>query len=455
MKVKVRDMDYKNEFIKLKKEELTYIDNIANISSNKILTEEEKLNIYRNLYNYQIKINDVLNKLREVFFTKEINIEDLDKVILEIDIQRNYLIQVGSLEYRDIILKDYLGIDITTYKYQLTLSNLIYKKYVMINLDLILNKQKLITNNVYIFGGYHDYSEEINGPCLENLDDYLYGIFEDISSNVREEIPKKEIPNFVKDKMVIYTSSNVKDYDIRKIFNEELLNKDNKFISECVQATINRTSELDYQRSRAYKEKVLLNKIEELYKKVKGENINQEVLFKGKFLSVISETYKLPNDKIVSKEKIVKNKGKNAVIVIAKTEDNQYLITFQNRIKDKIMAEFVSGYIEDDESPLEAAQRELLEETGYTSNDLIIIAEAYTSLGIDNSLTYIVIAKNSFKIKEVETFSTELVTYGLFSVSELDYLIENHIMNGALNKLAYYNLIKTQESNNKSLNRNL
>ena len=451
MKVKVRDMDYKNKFINLKKEELTYIDDIANLSSNKTITEEEKLAIYRNLYNYQIKINDILNELKEIFFTKDINIEDLDKVILEIDISKNYLVQVGTPEYRDIILKDYLGIDLTTYKYQLTLSNLIYKKYVMINPDLILTNQRLITNNVYIFIGYHDYSEEINGPCLENSNNYLYGIFENMSSNVREEIPEKEMPNFVKDKMVIYTSDNVNDMEIRKIFNEELLNKANKSLNECVQAVINRTKELDYQRSRVYKEKALLAKIEELYKKVKGENIDQKVLFKGKFLSVISETYKLPNDKIVKKEKTVKNQGKNAVVVIAKTIDNKYLITFQNRITDKIIAEFVSGYIENDETPLEAAQRELLEETGYTTDDLYIIDEANTSPGIDNSLTYMVIAKNSYKLKEVESFSTELVTYDLFRASELDYLIENHIMNGALNKLAYYSLIKSQENNNKRI----
>ena len=447
-------MDYtllKNKFINLKKEELTYIDDIANLSSNKTITEEEKLAIYRNLYNYQIKINDILNELKEIFFTKDINIEDLDKVILEIDISKNYLVQVGTPEYRDIILKDYLGIDLTTYKYQLTLSNLIYKKYVMINPDLILTNQRLITNNVYIFIGYHDYSEEINGPCLENSNNYLYGIFENMSSNVREEIPEKEMPNFVKDKMVIYTSDNVNDMEIRKIFNEELLNKANKSLNECVQAVINRTKELDYQRSRVYKEKALLAKIEELYKKVKGENIDQKVLFKGKFLSVISETYKLPNDKIVKKEKTVKNQGKNAVVVIAKTIDNKYLITFQNRITDKIIAEFVSGYIENDETPLEAAQRELLEETGYTTDDLYIIDEANTSPGIDNSLTYMVIAKNSYKLKEVESFSTELVTYDLFRASELDYLIENHIMNGALNKLAYYSLIKSQENNNKRI----
>ena len=39
----------KNEFEKIKREELEYIDSIAQISSNKILSETEKLEIYRTL----------------------------------------------------------------------------------------------------------------------------------------------------------------------------------------------------------------------------------------------------------------------------------------------------------------------------------------------------------------------------------------------------------------------
>ena len=45
----------KKEFEKIKREELAYIDSIAQISSNKTLSETEKLEIYRTLNNYEIK----------------------------------------------------------------------------------------------------------------------------------------------------------------------------------------------------------------------------------------------------------------------------------------------------------------------------------------------------------------------------------------------------------------
>ena len=88
------------------------------------------------------------------------------------------------------------------------------------------------------------------------------------------------------------------------------------------------------------------------------------------------------------------------------------------------------------------------EETGYVSDDLFIVDEAFTSPGIDNSITYIVIANNCIKTDEIKTNGTELVNYGLFSEVELKYLISNNIMNGAMNKLAYYNLVNNVDDCN-------
>ena len=232
------------------------------------------------------------------------------------------------------------------------------------------------------------------------------------------------------------------------LFEEELLNIQNKSLDDCVVATKKRIEKLNYVRSPEYKEKVLLDKINELYQKVKGKFIKNEVLYNGSFFEILRETYKLPNEKTVEKEKIIKNGGKNSVIVIAITQDKEYIITFQNRIKDERIAEFPSGYIENDEDPIEAAKRELQEETGYVSDDLFIVDEAFTAPGIDNSVTYIVIANNYIKTDKLKTNDTELINYGLFSEVELKYLIGSNIMNGAMNKLAYYNLINNVDDCN-------
>ena len=40
------------------------------------------------------------------------------------------------------------------------------------------------------------------------------------------------------------------------------------------------------------------------------------------------------------------------------------------------------------------------------------------------------------------------MNYGLFSKKELKYLISSNIMNGAMNKLAYYNLVNNLDDCN-------
>ena len=437
----------KNEFEKIKREELAYIDSIAQISSNKTLSEIEKLEIYRTLNSYEIKLNEILKKLWSTFPRDDsLTKDNLKDVIIEIDLPKDYL---SSLNFRYDEDKQYLleklMIDAESLKFKLTLYDLMrFRKYWGINSDEIQNNQRLIEEPIYIFSGYYDASEDCYGPCFGEHDDYLYGIYENIRnngySNDKKEIPKKKIDEFEKDKIIIYSKKYVRSHEISKIFEEELLNAENKTLNDCVVNTRNRIENLNYTRSPEYKEKVLLDKISELYKKVKGKFIQEEILYSGKFLQILRETYRLPNENMVSKEKILKNGGKDSVIVIAITQEKEYIITIQNRIKDKLIAEFPSGYIENGEDPIETAKRELKEETGYVSDDLFLIDEAYTSPGTDNSNSYIVVANNCIKTDEKSDDGTELVEYGLFSEKELEYLINKNIMNGAMNKLAYYNL---------------
>ena len=451
-------MDYelnKSEFEKIKREELAYIDNVAQISSNKTLSETEKLEIYRTLNSYEIKLNEILKKLWRTFPRDDsLTKDNLKDVIIEIDLPKDYL---SSLNFRYDEQKKYLleklCVDAESLKFKLTLHNLMRcREYWSINSDTIQNNQSLIEEPIYIFSGYYDASEDCYGPCFGEPDDYLYGIYENIRNNTynneRKEIPKKNIDEFEKDKIIIHSKRYVHSHEIRKIFEEELLNAENKTLNDCVVQTRNRIENLNYTRSPEYKEKILLDRINELYKKVKGEVIQEEILYNGNFLQILRETYRFPNGNTISKEKNIKNGGKDSVIVIAITQEKEYIITIQNRIKDKLIAEFPSGYIENGEDPIETAKRELKEETGYVSDDLFIIDEAYTSPGTDNSKTYIVVANNCIKTDEKREDGTELVEYGLFSEKELEYLINKNIMNGAMNKLAYYNLVNNVDDCN-------
>ena len=424
----------KEEFIKLKKEELEYLDNIAKLGYQKTFSQEEKLNIYRKLKFYENEnakfykiLSDILYKSKE---------ENMDKVFIEIKLKDDFFNKVSDIfnRHRYLILRRY-NINLETNSYILTVKDIIderYTKYRYEDFDYLFNNQELFEKPIYIFTYYDDHSDEYF------LFDFTTGIYSDFVYGDRKEISVKEMENFEKGKIIMRVTSYVDEVEVSTIFREELLNENNKTLEDCANSTMIRVNKLNYLRSPEYKEKMLLEKITKLYDKVKGNLTKEEILYSGDFINLIREVYSLPNNRTITREKIVKNGGKDSVIIVATDSNGNYILTFQTRINDKIIAEFPSGYIEDGEGVIEAAKRELKEETGYVSDIVTLLDEFYYSVGIDNSICYIVRMKNSVKAFDVN--SNENLTYGIFTEEELKYLLNNNIMCGGLNKLAYYSL---------------
>lgn len=424
----------KEEFIKLKKEELAYLDNIAKLGYQKTFSQEEKLNIYRKLKFYENEnakfykiLSDILYKSKE---------ENMDKVLIEIKLKDDFFNKVSDIfnRHRYLILRRY-NINLETNSYILTVKDIIderYTKYRYEDFDYLFNNQELFEKPIYIFTYYDDHSDEYF------LFDFTTGIYSDFVYGDRKEISVKEMENFEKGKIIMRVTSYVDEVEVSTIFREELLNENNKTLEDCANSTMIRVNKLNYLRSSEYKEKMLLEKITNIYEKVKGKLTKEEILYSGDFINLIKEVYSLPNNKTITREKIVKNGGKDSVIIVATDSNGNYILTFQTRINDKIIAEFPSGYIEDGEDVIEAAKRELKEETGYVSDNVTILDESYYSVGIDNSVCCIVRMKNCVKAFDVNP--NENLAYGLFSEEELKYLLNNNIMSGSLNKLAYHSL---------------
>ena len=432
--------EVKEEFIKLKKEELAYLDNIAKLGYQKTFSQEEKLNIYRRLKFYENEnakfykiLSDILYKSKE---------ENMDKVFIEIKLKDDFFNKVSDIfnRHRYLILRRY-NINLENNSYILTVKDIIngnYTKYRYSDFDYLFNKQELFEKPIYIFLYYDDHSDECLLPSDSNLVDYTTGIYINLVYGDKKEISIKKIYDFEKNKIIIRVTPYVDEVGVRTIFNEELLNENNKTLEDCANSTMIRVNKLNYLRSPEYKEKMLLEKITKLYDKVKGNLTKEDILYSGDFIKLIREIYKLPNNGTITREKIVKNGGKDSVIIVATDGNGNYILTFQTRINDKIIAEFPSGYIENGEDVIEAAKRELKEETGYVSDNVTILDNSYYSVGIDNSICYVVRIKNSIKAFNVNP--NENLTYGIFTEEELKYLLNNNIMCGSLNKLAYYSL---------------
>ena len=190
--------------------------------------------------------------------------------------------------------------------------------------------------------------------------------------------------------------------------------------------------------------KDLKNKVNNLIHETKAEQISVKELYKGNFITLIEEDYKLPNGTVIKRERIKKNNGKEAVIILSRTSDDKYILVVQNRINGIVSCEFPAGYIEDGESIIEAASRELLEETGYKSNDMYLLDSFRSSLGIDGSTIHIVVDNNSYKYGNQRLDESEFINFDLFTLEEISELIDNHYIIGAGNRLAYFEIINIQ-----------
>ena len=89
-----------------------------------------------------------------------------------------------------------------------------------------------------------------------------------------------------------------------------------------------------------------------------------------------------------SYREIIEHNG--GAVIAALTEDKKLVMVRQYRKPaDKVMLEVPAGKIDPGEKPLEAAVRELKEETGYTAEKVEFLTQFYPSVGYSEEVLYL------------------------------------------------------------------
>ena len=111
---------------------------------------------------------------------------------------------------------------------------------------------------------------------------------------------------------------------------------------------------------------------------------------------IYSGSINLSKDKFSLNGKIIEEEivgHQNSVGIVAIRDDSVILITQYRRAANKVLLEIPAGKIENDETPREAAVREMAEEIGYAGN-LKPVSKLYLAPGYSTELMHVFIATN-------------------------------------------------------------
>ena len=130
------------------------------------------------------------------------------------------------------------------------------------------------------------------------------------------------------------------------------------------------------------------------------------VLRFNKYLTIESHTLELPNGKVIKKWPWVRSP--EFINVLASDLNENFIIFRQVKYGlDEVCIAPVGGYIKRGELPIEAAKRELLEETGYSASKWIDLGNFRVDPNIGISKGHLFLARLATKVATPESDDLE------------------------------------------------
>ncbi len=182
--------------------------------------------------------------------------------------------------------------------------------------------------------------------------------------------------------------------------------------------------------------------------KLEWEEIRVEHVVKDEWIDFRKSRYRYPDGREF--EPFYSYSRKDFVVIVATDEEGRYICVrqFRQGIK-KVTVEFTAGGIERTdgkeygghgdtaaEAALDAAKRELMEETGYCSDEWRFLMSVPSNATIADNYAYIYEAKNCRRVADQSLDETECLNAEIHTRSELDELIKDGTFAQAIHILA-------------------
>ncbi len=179
------------------------------------------------------------------------------------------------------------------------------------------------------------------------------------------------------------------------------------------------------------------------------EEVRTEHIVQDEWIDFRKSSFRFPDGNIY--QPYYTYSRRDYVVVVASDEEGKYLCVrqFRQGIRE-VTTEFVAGGIEredgidngskekgDCEDPLAAAKRELLEETGYESEEWSHLITIPSNATVSDNLAYIYVARNCRKMTGQSLDAMEFLNVETYDAFEIEKMIKDGEFKQAMHVMAW------------------
>ena len=168
------------------------------------------------------------------------------------------------------------------------------------------------------------------------------------------------------------------------------------------------------------------------FKVLSSEYFTDHPYFKAR-----KDSYQLPSGKIVDPYYVVELPP--CVVAFAVTQQDEVLLVKQYRHSvEREMLELPGGFIDAEEKPDVAVQRELLEETGYEFDHFYYLGETAGNPGLLTNMTHMFLATGGKKIADQSLDANEEIDVLKVPVDEMVQLLQDNKFLQSMHSVAIF-----------------
>jgi len=159
---------------------------------------------------------------------------------------------------------------------------------------------------------------------------------------------------------------------------------------------------------------------------MKPERLARNVVYQSPWVNLYLDTVKFPNGRVIDKFHLLDFSHSAVVAIVENDVENIIFARIYRYTSGNIDWELPAGGVDMGETEIEAAKREVLEETGYTTDNHQLIYSYYPMNGNANKIFHVVHCK---AIDCVQGFDTDEVSETRwFTKAEIRQMIKDRVI---------------------------